>query len=83
MAVTYDGINNHIVKVPGTCVVAYLGNFAAEPDGWVYSLYDASNEEYADEEFIASGSLDFPGLNVSAEQVARVAFLLEVDYGPQ
>ena len=81
MAVTYDGINNHIVPVPGTSAVAYLGNFEAEPDGWVYSLYDVDDDH--EESLIATGSLNLHGLNVTAEQVARIAFLLEVDYAPQ
>lgn len=73
-------LTNHEVKVPGTTVTACLGRWSHEPERWIYTLWsgdeplvDASGEWIGD-------TLSFPGLDVTPGQVARVAFLLSVEY---
>lgn len=65
---------NHVVEVPGTSVTAYLGQSTERPDMWMYSLWSG------DVEHVASGALDLSGLVVRPDHVARVAFLLSVEY---
>lgn len=69
-----SGLNNYSVKVPGTTVTAHLGVWDHSPSNWVYSLWDEGDN------LIAVGELDFKDLNVTDEQVARIAFLLECEY---
>lgn len=79
------GLRNWVVPVPGSVVTAYLGRWDARPEKWVYSLWtgrDAHTGE-ADVDLIATDSITLPPEavgTVSAEQIAKIAFLLEVDY---
>lgn len=69
--------NNYAVLVPGTTVMAHLGQHVAYPERWSYSLWSSQGD---DETFVASDHLSLPGLAVTPEQVARIAFLLSVEY---
>ena len=81
------GLRNWVVPVPGTTVTAYLGWFDAHPDRWVYSLWTGRNGEPGDTELISTDSLDFPAdpvpITVTPLQVAKIAFLLDVEYADQ
>lgn len=75
----FPGITNHgPIEIPGTTVVAYFGIRASEPTVWIYSLW--INDGTPDETAISTGSIDFESMPVTPEQVARVAFLLDVEY---
>lgn len=70
-------LRNWRVPIPGTDdAVVCLGVNVNKPDTWHWSLWTGANAS----NLVDAGSLDFPGLNVSAFQVARVAYLLTVDY---
>lgn len=69
---SFPGITNYIVPVPGSTVVAYLAVRDAEPTEWIYSLWTSDEEE-----LIASDQVTLPE-RVTPEQVARIAFILEV-----
>lgn len=77
-------LRNWTVPVRGSDVTAYLGRWDSNPHAWVYSLWTGEGE---DETCIATGDLDLSAggtiepMSVSADQVARIAFLLEVEYG--
>lgn len=70
------------VPVPGSCVWAHVQRGESSPDEpgtvWEYSLWNEGEEVY----MISRGTLDFKGLHVTPEQVGRVAFILDVEYGP-
>lgn len=78
----FPGLRNFRVPIPGADAVAFLGKF--DPSGvsiWNYSLWSGENEGT----LISTGSLDLTGMDGSGiepgpEQVARIAFLLDVDY---
>jgi len=70
------GITNHIRTVRGTDVLAYLAHHNGT-DKWTYSLWSGTGD---DEQVISTGQIDFDGMDVNPEQVARVAFLLDVEY---
>lgn len=61
------------IKIPGTDVRAYVNE--ASPGEWDYGLWT----EPGDATLVAKGRVTLP-LRVTPEQVARVAFILEVDY---
>jgi hypothetical protein len=71
------GLTNYSVPVRGTDVTAYLGVQERRPDHWAYSLWDAADN------LISTGWLDMTGMPVTAEQVARIAFLTDVEYGTE
>lgn len=73
---SYPGITNHRVPVRGSDVVAFLGVRDMFPNVWLYSLWCAD-----DNEMISTGEIDFGDMTVTPDQVARVAFLLDVEYG--
>lgn len=73
----FPGITNYVEIVPGTDVTCYLGVRDSRPNEWIYSLWTGEGD---DEMALVTGSLDLSGLSVTPQQVARVAFLLEVDY---
>ena len=73
---SFPGITNYIVPVPGTDVTAYLAVRDANPTEWIYSLWTNGEDE-----IIASDQVTLPvELKVTPQQVARVAFLLSVEY---
>ena len=80
---SFPGLKNHgPVSIPGTDVVAYLGHWVEGPkaDSWVYALYTTGTGE---ENLIAQDDLYIPQpdtYTVTPEQIARIAFLLEVEY---
>lgn len=77
--VSHPAWRNHVVPVRGTDVTAYLGESTDARNGtWVYSLWNMSAD--VGEEMFASDALDLSGLDVTPDQVARVAFLLSVEY---
>jgi hypothetical protein len=71
------GTSYYEEPVRGSYVVCHLLVRDETPDKWTYYL--RSNEEHG-YQLLAVGQLDFPELNVTAEQVARIAFLLELEY---
>ena len=75
----HDAWENFEVAVPGTSVSAFLGRFVPDPDRWVYSLW-APAEDGCLSDIVATGDLNLKGLSVTPDQVARVAFLLSVEY---
>lgn len=72
-------LRNYVEPVPGSTVTAYLGTWEHLPTTWVYSLWTGRNGEEGDTELISTGWLEMPE-NATPNQVARVAFLLDVDY---
>lgn len=71
------GLTNYgPVPIPGTDVRAFFGVYVSDPFVWHYSLWTGD-----DETLISADSLDMSGIAVIPEQVARVAFLLDVEYG--
>lgn len=80
MSATPSRLSNYAVEVPGSTVTACLGvRHERDPGHWIYTLwYDFGSD---DQELLAQGSFDLDDLAVTPEQVARIAFLLEVDYG--
>lgn len=68
--------NYNNVPIPGTDVQAFFGVRESDPSLWIYSLWTGD-----DESLLSFGSLDMSGLDVTPEQVARVAFLLDIEYG--
>lgn len=87
-------ITNYTEAVPGSDVTCYMGVRDSEPAVWIYSLWcagdcehgahptvDDYNDTRADgEHVIAVGHLDMADAYVTPNQVARIAFLLEVEY---
>lgn len=63
------------IPVPGTSVVAYVTEVSPvdpeNPPAWTYTLWED------DETVLASGKIDV-GVAVNADQVANIAFILEV-----
>lgn len=84
-------ITNYVVPVPGTTVTAFLGIRDAEPTVWIYSLWEGEGDDetspdertLADERMLATGRLDLSPLTPTPEQVARIAFILEIEYGTE
>ena len=73
---SYPGLTNYQhVRIPGTDAVAYLGIHDHSPSVWYYSLWTENDD------LVSTGELDLSGLTLTPAQVARVAFLLDVDYG--
>lgn len=73
------GLTNYSrVPIPGTDVVAYFGVWDSDPSTWTYSLWTPADN--GEEDLIAVGQVDVGDLPVIPEQVARIAYLLEVDY---
>jgi hypothetical protein len=71
----FPGLTNYgPVSIPGTTVTASFGVRDSAPNTWVYSLWTQGDE------LVSVGELVLPGLRMTPEQVARVAFLLDVDY---
>jgi hypothetical protein len=68
---------NYVETVPGSDVTAYLGVHCDAPTVWNYSLWSGEGDA---EELLHVGSVDMTTLDVTPSQVARIAFLLEVDY---
>lgn len=64
------GLRNWRVPVPGSVVIASLGHRGT--GSWAYSLWVGSC-------MVSSGLLDMPD-GARADQVARVAYLLDVEY---
>lgn len=78
----HHGLTNWVVPISGTCVTAYIGQWDHSKDEWSVSLWQSSDGVQVDDECIHSDTYSFPGgeITVTAEQVARVAFLLGVEY---
>lgn len=70
---SFPGILNYEVPVRGSSVTAYLG-LRTRTGEWIYSLWDV------DDNVIASGTLGVVDMDITPDQAARIAFLLEVDY---
>lgn len=72
-------LTNTVERVPGTDCTVFFGRWDDMPNVWLYTLESDSLEEP-----VATGSLDLTGLSdtmqVADEQVARMVFLLEVEY---
>lgn len=81
------GLHNYVVPVRGSTVTAYLGRWDRTPHLWIYTLWTGRNGTEGDTELLATGDLDLSAggtdhpMDISADQVARIAFLLEVEYG--
>lgn len=74
----YPSTAEYRVPIPGSSVTVALAHHLDEPERWSYSLwseYDASGEF-----ILAADSIIIPELRVNAEQVARIAFLLNCEY---
>lgn len=70
-------LRNWSVPVPGSTVTAYLAQWASRPGEWGYSLWTSEGDA---ETLLVSGCLPGIPAEVTAEQVANIAFMLEVDY---
>jgi hypothetical protein len=68
-------ISKHLILVPGTTVAAWVYPSKHAPGYWSYTLFDEDGKAFA------TDGVNFSGLDVDAQQVARIAFILEVDYG--
>lgn len=67
--------NHGPVSIPGTTVVAYFGIWSDQPDTWIYSLWGE------DGTLTSVAEVDLTGLDVTGpKQVARIVYLLDVDY---
>jgi hypothetical protein len=65
-----------LILIPGTTVAAWVYPSKHAPGYWSYTLFDEDGQA------IATDGVDFSGIEgLTAEQVARVAFLLEIEYG--
>lgn len=62
------------IEVPGTDVRAYL--YKITPNIWSYGLWTGPD----DADLVSSGRLDVPA-GYSPAGVARIAFILDVEYG--
>lgn len=62
---------SRMVSIPGTTAVADIRNSGT--DWWWYDLYDENGSN------IGHDCLNLNGLTVTPKQVARIAFILEVD----
>ncbi len=71
------GLRNYVVPIPGSTVICYLGQWDDGPYEWTYSLWEGGYNET----LIAVDSINTPE-KITAYQAARIAFLLEIDYGP-
>lgn len=70
----FPGITNYQEAVPGSTVTACMAVRDATPNDWTYSLWDENDE------LISTGTLpDLPAY-VKPDQVARIAFLLDIEY---
>lgn len=74
------GLRNWSVPVPGSTVTVSLGQQSARPGEWCYSLWADTENGEPGTTMIASGTLRDIPTKVTAEQVARITFLLHVDY---
>lgn len=70
-------LRNWSVPVPGSTVTAYLGQWEDRAGTWAYSLWTGEGDA---ETLVAAGWLPGIPAEVTAEQVANIAFMLEVDY---
>jgi len=61
-------------QIPGSTVEVRVHESKYAPGFWSYILIDERGAS------IAFDAVDFSGLNVTAEQVSRIAFLLEVEH---
>jgi len=77
MIMSFPGLANYVEPVPGTDVTCYLGVWSNKPSEWIYSLWSVDWNG----ELVSSGSFDLTGLIVTPAQVARIAFLMDVEYG--
>ncbi len=78
---THTAFINYVVPVPGSTVTAYLAQRRDDPSTWIYSLWE--DKEYTDgyeDTYLAAGDFDLKGLAVTPDQVARIAFVLELEY---
>ncbi len=80
---SFPSLSNYSVSIPGSCVTACLGVWNNDPHNWIYSLW--SDTGTSEEELVSSGELDFSSyvggpLQLSAEMVANIAFMLDVEY---
>lgn len=64
-----------MIPVRGSECIAGVHKSTHAPGWWSYVLYDGEGK------MIGSDAIDFTGTVVTPDQVARVAFLLEVEYG--
>lgn len=77
---SFPGLTNYSVDVPGTTVTCHMGVKDSAPTVWIYSLWE---ETFDSGTLLATGEMDLAGLpDVRPDQVARVAFLLECEYVP-
>jgi len=78
---SFPGITNYVEKIPGTTVTCYMGVKDSEPTVWIYTLWTNPEDPSNPEDLIAVSSIDFKDMpDVTPQQVARAAFLLEVTY---
>lgn len=77
-------INHGPISIPGTDVTAYLAEWTREGSKgkWTYTLWTKGEWVEHGDDLIAVGTLDLSEMHgtVTPEQVARIAFLLEVEY---
>jgi len=67
------------VPIPGTTVTAYLATRDDDGTVWTYGLWTGED----DNDLVAASTLTLPVEavgKVTADQVARIAFLLDVEY---
>jgi len=81
----FTGLRNFKMPIPGSTVTAYLGVFENKSQDdqytWSYSLWINDDDDYR-VAIVSSGWLELPTY-VRPDQVARIAFLLDVEYGTE
>lgn len=71
-----NGIKNYGPFIDeATKAQVFLGVRDSNPNEWLYSIWTDG-----DTDILASGSIGFTGMDVTPEQAARVATLLELVY---
>jgi hypothetical protein len=79
MPSTQNTATDRMIPIPGTSVNAFVVPSRRAPGWWSYTLFDSEGIS------IASDALDLSSANnitnVSAEQVARIAYILEFEHG--
>lgn len=75
---SFPGLTNHEVKIPGSTVTACLAVWDSTPNRWTYSLW--AEDVDGEEELVSTGDLTIEHSRVTPEQVGRIAFLLDVEY---
>lgn len=81
-----NAATDRMIRIPGTTCLALANKSRRAPGWWSYFLYDECDERGAmlgsasGVRLLAADAINLAGLSVTPEQVARIAFILEVDH---